>query len=209
MNLSEYRTAIEQKKGVRTGIINDIAREEARIEELQGALDDSQQAQTIINMVAQLTQQQLEYEISELVGLSMGYVFDDPYDISLKFRESRGKTDCSLRFQRDGRDASPMDQSGYGSVNIAGYGFRIGCMSISDPAPRPVLLLDEPFPNLKGIEANTRAIQMVKKVSDELGLQIIMVSDERAPLSEIENGADRVFYVSQVDGVSQFDMKEF
>ena len=209
MNLADYRRKLENKKGIRTNIQSDIQRAQDRIEDLEVQVSFTLSAQTIINLVAEMTQKQLEYQISELVSLAMGYVFDDPYDVRLQFIPRRGKTDCTLRFERNGREASPMDQSGYGSVNIAGFGTRIGCYSLSDPRPRPVLLLDEPFPNLKGVEANARAIQMVKRVSDETGIQIIMVSDERAPLSEIENGADKVFYVSQVDGVSQFEMKEF
>ncbi len=199
MTLTEYRTALDKKKGGRAIVLQDIATAQDKINYLQAEVEHTRRAQEIIQAVAETTQKQLEYRISELVSLSMEYVFDDPYTVALNFRPSAGKTVCGLRFKRGGHEASPMDQSGYGAVNIAGFGLRIGCMSLSDPRPRPVLLLDEPFPNLKGAEANARAIQMVKRVSDNLALQVLMVSDERAPLSEIEHGADKVFHVT-IDG---------
>jgi len=63
-------------------------------------------------------------------------------------------------------------------------------------------VLDEPAQNIKGDEANIKFIQMVKAVSERLGLQIIMVSDERVPLEDIEKGADKVFKVSIKNGKS-------
>ena len=208
MTLVEYRTALDKAKGAQAIIKSDIAAAQDKVSYLEEEIEHTRRAQEIIQAVAETTQKQLEYRISELVSLSMDYVFDDPYTVVLNFRSSAGRTVCGLKFKRNGREASPMDQSGYGSVNIAGFGTRVGCMSLSDPPPRPVLLLDEPFPNLKGLEANTRAIQMIKKVSKELRLQIIMVSDERAPLAEISNGADRIFRVTQINGKSQVEVIE-
>ncbi len=208
MNLAECRTKIERARGTLASIHRDIKRESDLITELQVEVDHTRAAQQIIQIVAESTQGQLEYRVSELVTLSMEYVFDDPYTISLKFVPKRGKTDCTLNFMRDGKVASPKDQSGYGAMNIAGHGARLSCMSLADPPPRPVLFLDEPFPNLKGTEANRRAIQMIKRTSKELGLQIIMVSDERAALEDIEDGADRIFHTSIVNGQSQLTVRD-
>jgi len=44
---------------------------------------------------------------------------------------------------------------------------------------------------------------MVKALSKQLGLQVIMVSDERVPIEEIEKGADKIFKVVMKNDVSQ------
>ena len=201
--LDSLRRGIEQKKGMRTAVLRDIEALTAEEKRLTTEADHSRQAQEFIQLVAERTQEQLEYQISELVSLGMEYVFEDPYSISLKFKPARGKVDCALTFSRNGKQFDPLRQSGYGTVDIGGFGFRIAFVGMSDPKPRKVLLLDEPFKHIKGIDDNVRAIQMVKKISQELGLQIIMVSDERAPMDEIENGADRIFRVKIRNGVSE------
>jgi len=206
MNLKELRTSLENKKGMKQAITNDIAKAQTEIDRLQTEIDQSNNAQQIIQIVAEQTQSELEYQIGELVSLGMEYVFEDPYSISLKFIPKRGKTDCVLSFSRNGRQFNPLDQSGFGTIDIGGFGFRIAFLGMSDPKPRPILLLDEPFKHIKGAEDNVKAIQMVSKISKELGLQIIMVSDERVPLHEISRGADRIFRVTQNKGVSEFEM---
>jgi ABC-type thiamine transport system ATPase subunit len=72
-----------------------------------------------------------------------------------------------------------------------------------DKKVSPILLLDEPFSRLKGEDANRRALAVLQEISDKLGLQIIMVSDERMPREDIIDNANRVFLVSQKAGVSQ------
>jgi hypothetical protein len=71
------------------------------------------------------------------------------------------------------------------------------------------MILDEPFKHLKGIGANRRAIQMVKRLSDseEIKMQVIMISDERVPLEEIEKGADKIIEVTIKNGVSKVGEK--
>jgi len=209
MNLQSLREKLDLKKGGRAVVLRDIEAETKRADELTEEIGHSRRAQELIQVVAEMTQKQLEYRVSELVGLAMGFVFDDPYDVALRFVPRRGKTDCTFNFLRNDEIVHPTYQSGFGAVNIAGFGCRIGCMSLSDPKPRPVLILDEPFPNLKGIEANARAIQMVKRVSDNMGIQVLMVSDERAPIEEIEDGADRVFHVDiRHDGISRLTVRK-
>jgi KaiC/GvpD/RAD55 family RecA-like ATPase len=63
-------------------------------------------------------------------------------------------------------------------------------------------VLDEPAQNVKGDDANIKFIQMVKSVSERLGIQVIMVSDERVSLEDIEKGADKIFKVSIKNGKS-------
>ena len=108
-------------------------------------------------------------------------------------------------FTKYGYDFNPMKSSGGGVVYVGSFALLTAVFNLSQPKKRPILLLDEPFTGLKGKEANEKAIQMVKEISKQVGIQIIMVSDERAPLEEIEKGADKIFRVSMKNGKSKIN----
>ena len=116
--------------------------------------------------------------------MALEAVMVNPYELVLEFVERRNKTECDILFRRGERLRDPF-YAGLGAVDIASFALRIASWSMSDPKLRNVMVLDEPFKHLKGKEDNERAIQMVKQISEKLNLQIIMVSDERAPLDMI------------------------
>ena len=120
----------------------------------------------------------------------------------IKFVPRRNKTECDITFVRGGSERDPMESTGFGAADICGFALRIAAWCIQKKKSRPILALDEPFKHLKGVEPNRRAIQMMKEVSDKLGLQIISVSDERASIEDIEKGADKIFSVSIKNGRS-------
>lgn len=203
MNLNYYKQKLERKKGQRDQLKKDLADTETNIKRLKKDLIISEKAQTIMQVVAQETQQELEYRISELVSLCLESVFKNPYKFVVNFEMRRGKTECDLLFERNGKQMKPVDASGVGAVDVAAFGCRVAAMSLSIPQTRPVLILDEPFKHLKGKIPNQKVIQVVKQLSEELGIQVIMVSDERVTIEEIEKGADRIFEVSIKNGISK------
>lgn len=203
LKLSKFRKQLERKIGQRQQVLKDYKFVKEQIKDLKREIRISKEAQTIIQVVAKETQQELEYRIAEPVSLCLSSVFDDPYEFIVDFVIRREKTECDLLFGRRGMTLKPVDASGIGNVDVAGFGTRVAVWSLSSPRSRPVLILDEPFKHLKGIEQNILVIQMVKTISVQLGLQIVMVSDERVPLKEIEKGADRIFYTKLVNGVSE------
>jgi DNA repair exonuclease SbcCD ATPase subunit len=128
----------------------------------------------------------------------MEAVFDDPYRLKLNFQEKRGKTEVEILFTRRDLEFSPLGNAGGGAIDIASLALRIAYWSMRrDRKVRPLLLLDEPFAHLKGVEANRRALAIIQEISHQLGLQIIMISDERVDKEDIVANADKVFTVSQ------------
>lgn len=203
MNLNYYKQKLERKKGQLDQLRSDLKKTKGIIINLKEDIKISEEAQTIMQVVAKETQEELEYRLAELVSLCLESVFKEPYKFVVNFETRRGKTECDLMFERNGKQMKPIDASGVGAVDVAAFGLRIAAWSLSIPKTRNILILDEPFKHLKGIEPNQKIIQTVKQLSEELGLQIIMVSDERVPIEEIEKGADRVFEVSIKDGISK------
>ena len=207
MTISELRQKFERKKGTFEETLKEIERLEKVIDDLQKDIADTEIAQAIIQKVAKETQQELEYHISELCSLAMSAIFDDPYEVKIEFTEKRGRTEADIYFERDGeRISKPLRSSGGGAVDVAAFALRMATWSLSKPRTRNVMILDEPFQHLKGDEPNQRAIQMVKEISDNLDLQVIMISDERVKKEEIVKGADRVFYVDQKNKVSKVEV---
>lgn len=162
-----------------------------------------EQAREIIREVGLKTQQQLSFHISDIASLALEAVFKDPYQLKANFVQRRNKTECDLLFIRDEAEIDPIEASGVGAVDVASFALRVASWSMERPRTHNTIMLDEPFKHLKGAEANQRVLDMINEVSKRLGIQIIMVSDERIPREDIIAAADRVFEVSIKDRVSQ------
>ena len=201
-NLIEFRNKLEQLKGRRDRIEQEAQAAETKANDLELDLKFIEQARTVLQTTAEITQQELTYHISEVVTLALASVFDDPYELSVQFVPKRGRTEAVLAFTRNGQSIHPLDGSGVGAIDIAAFALRVALWTLRSPRSINTLILDEPFKHLKGEEANRRAIQMVKEISTRLGLQIIMVSDERAAREDIVTGADKVFETSLKKGVT-------
>lgn len=207
MNLNYYKQKLERKKGQLDQLRSDLKKTKYLIVDLKEGIKISEEAQTIMQVVAKETQEELEYRLAELVSLCLESVFQNPYKFVVNFETRRGKTECDLLFERNGKQMKPIDASGVGVVDVAAFGLRIAAWSLSTPKTRNILILDEPFKHLKGVEPNQKIIQVVKQLSEELGLQVIMVSDERVPIEEIEKGADKVFEVSIKNGGGKVNVR--
>jgi len=165
-----------------------------------------EQALIIVQTVAQQTQQELSIHINDIVSSSLAAVFeDDPYSFDIEFVLRRNKTEADCWFVRGESKRNPLASSGVGAVDIACFALRVGLKSLESPNKRGLLILDEPFKHLRGKDENIKAIQIVKELSDKLNIQVIMVTDEKVPLEEIEKGADKVFNVGIRKRVSKIN----
>lgn len=155
-----------------------------------------ERALEIAKAVGLATQKQLEFRLSAQVSFAMDAVFDNPYRLKLLFQERRGKTEADLLFVRDQLEFPPIGSAGGGAIDVAALALRIAYWTMRrDRSIRPVLLLDEPLSQLKGDEHNRRALAVIREISHQLGLQIIMVSDERVSREDTIAHADAVFHV--------------
>jgi DNA repair exonuclease SbcCD ATPase subunit len=176
-----------QRWETQTQQLNTLKDEAIRIDE----------ARTIIQTVAQDTQKELEYHVSELTTLALASVFPDPYKLTLSFDLKRGRTEATLSFERgDGNKVDPMSASGGGPVDIAAFALRVTMWSLSQKTIG-VIVLDEPFRFLS-LDLQERAADVLLDVSKKLGLQFLMVTHE----AEFADNADNILQVRIEDGVS-------
>lgn len=204
MNISEYRKLLEQKKGQREERIKRLKDTEARHRELQEDVLASEKAQAIIQLVAQQTQKELEYRISELPSLALSSIWENPYRVGARFITKRGGTECNIFFERDGKEyQNPEYSVGGGPVDVAAFGLQIAVMKLQRPKVRPVLIADETLKWLKGDNLPELGAVMIQETSHKLGIQILLVSH----IEDQIYGADRVFRMKVVSNFTHTDAK--
>ena len=141
--LQTLRTTLTRKQGQQQKIENDLINTNTDIARLIGEVDYTEKARLIIQKVAKATQAELEYYISELVTLAFASVFPDPYEFDVAFEEKRGKTECRMRFLRNGHEVNPLSGSGGGPLDIASTTLQFTIWSLNKT--RAIIGLDEPF----------------------------------------------------------------
>ncbi len=189
--IRQLRNEVEQQKGRKAQILETLESTKSHVEDKKIGLVNHEQAREIIREVGLTTQQQLQYHIADITTLALEAVFEDPYSLEVEFVQRRNKTECDLYFSRDEERIDPLSAAGGGAVDVAAFALRAASWSMQRPRSRSVLILDEPFrylsPNLL-----PRASEMLEQISNQLGLQIIMVTHSE----ELAEAADKVFEVS-------------
>lgn len=198
MSILLLRSELEQRKGRAAQVQEDLRTTRKALKYAERDLKKHEQAREVIRTVGLATQQQLEYHFSDIVTSALEAVFPEPYSLSVKFVERRGKTECDLGFQKGDSIFDPIESTGGGAVDVASFALRIAAWSMQRPRPRAVMVLDEPFRHLS-TNLQGRAGEMLRQLSEKLGLQMLIVTHEE----ELEACADRIFQVRQTkDGVS-------
>ena len=206
--IQELRLSFERLKGKKEQLENTISNLEQRLTIQKRENVRHERALEIVKQVGLATQKQLEYHLSEQVSLAMEAVFDDPYKLKVNFIEKRGKTEVELLFVKRDMEFPPIGSAGGGAIDVACFALRTAYWAMRrDKKIRPLLLLDEPFSQLKGEYANRQALTIMQELSEKLNLQIITVSDERVSREDILQHSNKVFHVSQNEkGISKVEI---
>ena len=203
--LLKLRQIIERKKGQRDKVISLLSVCKREINQFKEEINFSEQAQIIIQKVAQETQKQLEWHISEIVTLALASTFDNSYIFKAEFVQRRSKTECDLFFERDGFKVDPVAEAGGGAVDVAAFALRVAMWSLAKSRWRNTLIFDEPFKNIndKTRRTHERVAEMVKVLSKKLKLQFIIIT----MIPELEEIADRVFEFSLAQEKTKIERK--
>jgi DNA repair ATPase RecN len=193
--VTSIRHRLEQEKGKLAQIKSDRSVCIQALDTLKTEQDRIEQVSAIINTVAQATQQELEFRISDLVTMALETIpFDEHYRFLAEFVQRRGRTECDLYLLGEaGNKVRILDASGGGVANVVTFALRVSLWGLSKGI-RPVLVFDEPFPFLRTREAHAKVGELLKTISERLNLQIIMITGE-AESQDIVTGADKVFRI--------------
>ena len=196
IELDNLKRRLIGKKAERGLLIKQLAEAKADKEETSVKYDNTANARSIVQIVAESVQKEIEFQISNLVTTALASVFPDPYEFKLSFVQRRNKTECDLLFIKNGKECDPFSASGGGAIDVANFALRIAIWSIKKT--RGVFLLDEPFRFLS-VDLQEKCSAMMKEISEKLDIQIIMISH----LPEIIGSADKIYKVENIKGVSQ------
>lgn len=194
-----FRQRLERAKGQQASAIQNLENAEERMDDAEVEVACCEEALSITRHVAQETQQQLEFQISELVSLAMFSVFDSPYEFELEFVQRRNRTEADIWFSRGGHRVAPIDASGGGAVDVAAFALRIALWNLAVPRTAPVIMQDEPLKWLKGGDLPEKGAEMMKELSSRVGLQMINISH----IPDQIEGADLRVEVKMKNKVSQ------
>jgi len=197
-NIQLLRNTLEQQKGQKFQIEQSLLKLQEELKDKKRSLRKHEQAREIVRIVGMETQKQLQFHISDITSLALEAVFLDPYTLEVEFVQRRNKTECDLFFVRDGMKVDPLTASGVGAVDVATFALRIASWSMAMPRTRNTIILDEPFRYLSE-DYQEKASQMVKEISEKLGIQFIIVTHEPV----LASYADKTFEVSIRKGKSK------
>lgn len=200
-SIKDLTGKLNQKRGEYNSLIKDIEVIQRAIKVNELAIVRHTKAREILKLVGLQTQQELEYHISSITSLAMQSVFGEgSYNVLIEFVQRRNKTECDILFERDGEKFHPLDSSGGGAVDVAAFALRIASWSMQSPRTRNVIILDEPFRFLS-TDNQEKASQMIKEVSNRLGIQFIIITHEEM----LTLYADKVFTVKNKKGKSKIE----
>lgn len=193
MDINRIKQLFLQSKGMKKQVENNLIQNKATLDNLNNRIKLLEQAQAFLQKVAQDTQSQLKFQIEDIVNLALETCFPNEYQFQLQFNIARGKTDAELVFlsQKTGRPIDPMNASGGGVVDLTAFALRIASYALEQGADH-VIILDEPFRFISR-DLQARAGEILKTLSEKLGLQILMVTH----INEMIDIADKVFEVKK------------
>lgn len=143
----------------------------------QLAASHAEQAQRILQEVAQTIQTAATRQIESVVTRCLRTVFgDEGYDFHIRFNRKRGKTEAELLFVRDGHELDPLTEAGGGVCDLAGLSLRLSCLLLRSPKPRMIIIADEAMKNIHGEVYRERAAQLLETLAHDLNLQIIQTT---------------------------------
>jgi len=198
MHPIEIRQKYERLKGQYQQIENGIEADKKELSKQQRRLERYEQAREVIREVGLITQQQIQFHISDITSMALEAVFPNPYKLVLEFVQRRNKTECDIYFERNRKRIDPKEASGGGAIDIASFALRIASWSLSISKLRNTIILDEPM-RFVSKEYRNDAAAMIKEISKQLGIQFIIVTHD--PTLCIF--ADKIFEVSIKKGISK------
>jgi len=184
-----YKSLLDQSIGRRDTLQSQKDAYTKKIDYLIARQKTIEIVQALVQKVAKETQEQLKFQIEDIVKTCIDTCFPDEYDFKVEFEIKRGRTECALKFYKNGFEIDDLLESGGGGVvDMASFGLRVAAFSMDSTAN--TMVLDEPMKFLsRGLQS--RAGEILSEISKKLQLQIIM----NTHIPELVEQSDKVFEV--------------
>ena len=181
-------------------IQSDIERLSLDVESAHQEAVVHRKAHTLLQEAASSIQNSIEAALTSLCTKALQDVFTDKHiSFGIAFVPQKNTTNVEMWIEEDGVRYDPLESRGHGLADMLAFALRVSVLALQ-PSLRRVLIMDEPFTRISQ-EYLDRAIEFVKLVSKETGIQVIMVTH----LPALAESADKSFYVSIKNGISMVE----
>jgi len=189
--LQDIRQIFTEKVSRRKLLSEQLSEVSFQIKEGEQQIEYLEKARWLLTEASRLTQEKLKGKIESLVTLAIQGVYNKPQKFLVDFEIQRDKSECLLRIQEGDKEPYiPKDEKGCGLLDVISFALRVVLWSMDKEPSRNVFILDEPGKwtgALIGLFG-----QMIKEISKQLNIQIIMVTHD----PELIDVADRAWQVT-------------
>jgi len=150
--------------------------EQQNLQQAEDHLTCVEQAQVIVQQVAQAVQQQAHSRIAGVVSKCLETVFGGSYGFKIHFERKRGRTEARLVLLKDGNEIDdPLNADSGGVIDVAAFALRLACLVLAKPSLRRIVVLDEPFKFVD--EANRENVrQLLEGLAEDMKMQFVVVT---------------------------------
>lgn len=196
MTVHHIQSFVQERKHQKAFLQKQLDEKTNSRESLLAKYNDLIEARRIISEAARVTQLQFKGFVENLVTMAIQTVFpEQQYKFVMDFDLKANRSEINLLVQQGEKEPyRPEDEQGGGLLDILSFALRVVMWALEKPRSRPVFVMDEPFRYCGKL--TPLAGNMMKEISQRLGIQIIMVTHEDA-LSDI---ADRSWLVRREKG---------
>lgn len=166
-----------------------LASKKKSMEEKKKQVEKLVKARWVLTEVAKITQSRFKERVESLATLAIQSVFGGWCRFVLEFERKRNKLECRPVVMEGDNEFDIKEDMGGSIVDILALALKIVMWSLEKPRSRPVLIYDEPMPNMG--ELIGVAGKIFGEISHELGLQLIIVTHSE----ELAAVGDRVYQV--------------
>lgn len=204
ISLERLRSTVNNRKAESSLLQKSILEKSKRLSQVKQELDDCVLSQQTITEIAKRIQLVVKKYIESLVTKAVAPVFDRPFKFVLEYDVKGRKTVAQpLIVEGDGEPQIPKEEMGVSILDILSFAFRIVLWRLERPRSRAVMWMDEPMRDVGKGKFLERAADMLREISQRLGLQLIIITHEQ----ELARIGDAVFQVSHDGTASQVEVE--
>lgn len=191
-----FRDKLNQRKGEYNSKMKELNLKQEEVSSINEEILDLEECKFIVQDVSEKAQKKLADTLNTIVTNALATVFTDPYEFKIEIEAKANVVQATPTLIKDGEPYGLKSDVGYGVVDVAALALRVALLSLQKNHNN-VLILDEPFTAI-GDRDKARACMLLKTMSEELGIQFIIVTH----VAEIKEIADLLIEIDRKDNTS-------
>jgi len=156
-----------------------------RLKDIYKKRETVDQAYNLVLKLVREIQVQMHTLCSHVVTKCLQVVFGKPFEFEIRFAVKANRTEPELILKcGDMYFENLLEEVGGGVVDVISFALRLCKLLIARPSVRKLLVLDEPWKNVRGERYRSYTKQVLCKVVEEFGFQVLINTD----ISEYQAG---------------------